>query len=214
MTAVQLHQAPVLDQLGARRRAKRIRQSLEVAVDELLQAWRDADYVALGYGEGQAGWQAYLDAEFGDLAFRLPAEARRERVLPLRQAGMSAEAIRLIPGMGSKGTVMGDLRFLRDAGRLADVDSVTSLDGRTRPARAASRTRPTPATVVDLQGTVADQAVAWVATAGETGLTVHELCDRAGWRQGKASAALSRVHRQRRVGAAAGFRNGCTVYVA
>ncbi|RBY82695.1 hypothetical protein [Blastococcus sp. TF02A-26] len=205
--ALQAPAAPMLDELAARRITNRIRETLQVAVDLLIEAWSGRVWEPLGHGS----WEDYLAAEFGDLNFRLPAEPRQERLLTMRQAGMSVRAIKATPGAGSAGTVAGDLKVLRAAGRLDDSGGVTSLDGRRRPGRATSR--PTSAPEISPADTVADQAVAWVAAAGARGLTVHELCDRAGWRQGKASAALSRVHRQRRVGVEGRFRGGCTVYV-
>jgi hypothetical protein len=57
-------------------------------------------------------------------------------------------------------------------------------------------------------------AAALVTAAGAEGLTCIELCQRAGWRQGQASGALSKAHRRGLISPTGTFRDGCGVYIA
>lgn len=87
-----------------------------------------------------ASWEALCDSRGWTRRVALPRPERREVVERLRQEGMSTRAIAAAVG-ASKSTVSDDLAQLSDSGQLPE--SVTSLDGRTRPA-----TRPEPVEVL------------------------------------------------------------------
>jgi lambda repressor-like predicted transcriptional regulator len=188
--------AAPLDVARARRLTAQLRQQLAGALQLLHQVHDGRAWAVLGYDS----WDAYCDAELPELAqLRLPIADRRDAVAALRGRGMSVRAIAKPLGL-SVGTVHADLKA-------ADVQlaTVTSLDGRLRPGKAAAAE---PAPVV----TGAQRTVDLVAAAGERGLTVRELCRKTGWHHGQASGQLSRLAARRRVRAVAVFRDGCAAY--
>lgn len=199
--------APALDRRQAEELTRDIRRALEHGVELLVRAWRGRAWEVLGH----ATWEDYLAAEFGDLReLRLPTGPRRERVLEFRRAGMPVGAIQAVPGAGSRGTVAGDLKVLREDGRLDD-ELVTGHDGRTYRA-----TRPA-APVIDEHTpagklTTVDRVALAVANAGTRGATTLDLMRALKWRQGPASAALSTAAKRGRVVHAGAFRDGFGVY--
>lgn len=181
----------------------RIRSRLAAVTADLIEAWCARVWVPLGYPT----WDAWLDAEFGDLlSIRLPVAVRRERVVELRLAGMSTRAI--APALGvKKSTIAADLRRPEVAERVK-LAEVISLDSYRRPA-----TAPEPTTTRAPAPSSVDRVVAAVARAGDEGLTVHEAARRLHWRQGQSSCALSRAEKRRRLVRSGRFRDGCAVYV-
>ena len=197
----------------AEARAVRIRRTLEVVADDLLDAYRARDYVALGYGTGQAGWEAYLRDRFGDLRFTLPTEQRRERLVLMHGAGLkTARPIAAVPGQGSKSLVATDLEALREAGVLKVESERVGIDGKTQ---RAPQPKPAPApaataTTVDRIVAAAEALIA--ADKCPDGVTTLDLMGRLKWRQGPASAAQSRAVKRGRLVWAGTWRDGFAVY--
>jgi hypothetical protein len=107
---------------AARALTNRIVQNFGQALDDLALAYQGRAWVALGH----ASWDAYLNAELGEVRPNLPREQRREVVAQLRQVGMSTRAIGAALGVGNK-TVH------RDLGPVSDdtPGSVVGTDGKT-----------------------------------------------------------------------------------
>lgn len=190
----------------ARALTARIRGHLEAATVDLIAAWRGRVWLPLGHPT----WDAYLEAEFGDLLrIQLAAPVRRERVVAMRLEGMSARAI--APALGvKKSTVASDLAHPDVVDRV-QLAQIVSLDGRRRPSATPAIGGVTePAASAP---TSVDRAVAAVARAGADGLTVHEAERRLRWRQGQTSCALSRAEKRGRLVRTGRFRDGCAVYV-
>lgn len=167
--------AVVLDAVRARKLTRRLQEALDLSIDLLGQAFDGRAWSALGFPT----WEAYCAAELPQLAqLRLPLEERRAAVAELRARGMSTRAIAAPLGL-SVGTVHGDLK---GAPKLA---TVTSLDGRSRPAAAAAAPR--------RRVCRTDRVVQLVADAGPDGVTVRDVCERFRWSQHVASATLTRL---------------------
>lgn len=84
----------------AQRRVDRIRGHVSSAWEEVIAAYKHRDHEALGYGTGQAGWDAYILGEFGESRLSLPRHQRVERVVEASQSGMSDRAIASAAGVG------------------------------------------------------------------------------------------------------------------
>lgn len=166
-----------LDVARARRLTRQLREALTVAVDLVVAVFEGRAWEALGY----VSWDEYCERELPELAqLRLTIEQRRETVAALRGSGLSVRAIAKPLGL-SVGTVHADLKA---AG--VELATVTSLDGRARPATGAQGgTRPRLTNVA--------RAVLVVQEAGDAGVTVHELAKRLRLNQCATSALLSRL---------------------
>lgn len=186
-----------LDVARARRLTKQLQDALDLSLDLLGQVFDGQAWKVLGHDS----WEAYCAKELPQLAqLRIPLEERRAAVAELRGRGMSLRAIGAPLGLAAN-TVRADLKA---AG--VQLATVTSLDGRQRPAAAAAVE---PAPVVS----GAQRTVDLVTAAGERGLTVRELCKKTGWHHGQASGQLSRLAKRGRVRAVAVFRDGCATYL-
>jgi hypothetical protein len=210
MTA--LEKAPlILTEIGARKLTDRIRQQLTTVDADLARAYECSAHQLLGH----ATWAAYCAAEFLDLTHvKLSVPARQERVKALRLVGASERAIAAAAGV-SPALVHADLVELRERGELDDADAtVTSLDGRKRPARTGPESRA--AAQVERHGLTILMHEAWqrVAGCGDAGMTCLELEKRARWRHGRASSLLHRLERAGLVERTGAFREGYGVYVA
>jgi len=117
----------------AKRRVDRVKSGVERIWDDLVVLYRERAWSVLGYGS----WDALCDAEFGGTRIALPRQQRQEVVCDLRESGMSTRAIASAIGV-NQSTITRDLAST-DAN--ASVESVLSLDGRTR---TATPVRPTP----------------------------------------------------------------------
>lgn len=110
----------------ARELTDRIRQTLHVGHDLIVEAFRGSAWSVLGY----SSWDAYCAGEFaGARMVRLDREQRREIVAEMRQAGMSSRAI--ASGIGvDHATVARDVHSapVADATPAAPV---IGLDGKT-----------------------------------------------------------------------------------
>jgi predicted transcriptional regulator len=73
----------------ARALTDQLRQSLSLSWELLVEAYQRRAWAALGYST----WDAYTDAELGQVRLRLPREDRREVVASMTEAGMSVRAI-------------------------------------------------------------------------------------------------------------------------
>jgi transposase len=165
-----------LDVARARRLTRDLQQALTLALDLLTEVFDGQAWKVLGHDS----WEAYCAAELPQLAqLRMPLEDRRAAVAELRGRGMSLRAIGAPLGLSAQ-TVQRDLQA-------ADVQlaTVTSLDGRTRPAAAARPVvqAPPPRTT--------DRVVQLLRDAGP--LTVHQVAKRLRLNQCATSAALSRL---------------------
>lgn len=116
----------------AKRRVDRVKSGVERIWDDLVVLYRERAWSVLGY----QSWDALCDAEFGGTRIALPRQQRQEVVCDLRESGMSTRAIASAVGV-NQSTIARDLAAT-DAN--ASVESVLSLDGRTR---TATPTRPT-----------------------------------------------------------------------
>lgn len=184
----------------ARRLTKQLRETLTLALDLLVEVFEGRAWEALGHPT----WEAYCAAELPELAeLALPLEQRQSAVATLRGRGLSLRAIGAPLGLSPQ-TVQRDLKA---AG--VQLATVTSLDGRQRPAAVAARpSTPAPAK------TSLDRVVDLVAAAGPDGLTVREVLKKArNWHHGQASGALSRAHAQGRLVRTTSYRTGCAAYV-
>lgn len=126
MSAVEVGQPLTAEQ--ARVLTDEIKGALYVAWDSLINAWQGRADQALGYD----CWDAYCATEFAKgRMVRLAREQRQEIVATMRSAGMSTRAISA--GLGvSQRTAARDVPTEPDDSD--DVPTVTSLDGRRRPA--------------------------------------------------------------------------------
>lgn len=166
-----------LDVARARRLTRQLREALTVAVDLVVAVFDGRAWEALGY----VSWDEYCERELPELAqLRLTIEQRRDTVAALRGSGMSVRAIAKPLGL-SVGTVHADLKA---AG--VELATVTSLDGRIRPAEGV-----TPAVKPRLTNVA--RAVLVVREAGDAGVTVHDLARRLRLNQCATSALLSRL---------------------
>jgi hypothetical protein len=188
----------MLSRYAARRLTDAIRGKLEDAARGLIRAWQGAAHEALGYGEGAEGWQAYVDAEFGDLRLlSLPAEARDELMRSMTDAGFTRRQV-------AKGTG-------------SSVGAVShAVKGRpVKPVEHLDEHRDSPQPVAEPPAGISKRARALqlVAEQGERGLTALELAEVTGWTGGSASGTMSDLKRQGRVVAVAVFRRGFAAHV-
>lgn len=116
----------------AREFVDHVRASVEDLKDWIIRAVKGRAWLALGY----ASWDEMCEAEFDGAVIRLPREERREAVASLREAGLSTRAIGSALGVADQ-TVRADLGRVRDFTQTPET--VTSLDGRERPATQARR---------------------------------------------------------------------------
>lgn len=112
----------------ARAHVDRMRSSLAIAAEHVVEAWNRRIWTTLGYRT----WEDFLDAEFGE--FELPKAQKHVLMVGLRNAGMSKRAIARTTGL-SRDTVDRHLAQIRPP------DEVTGNDGKTYPATQPERDR-------------------------------------------------------------------------
>lgn len=96
----------------------------------IVEAYETRAWLALGY----ESWDAYVDAEIETDRLRLDRGERQRFVISLRSAGMSTRAIAPAVGASQK-TVDRDIRAASESDDSDEpMATVTSLDGRRRPA--------------------------------------------------------------------------------
>ncbi|MDN5639230.1 MAG: helix-turn-helix domain-containing protein [Actinomycetia bacterium] len=147
-----------------------IRRSLTVAHDLLVLAWQQRAWVPLGYD----GWDAYVSAEFSDLALRPPREDQAQTIASMRAAGMSDRAISAATDL-SRGTVQNRLREAASAG-LEVIEGSTGTDGKRYAAPVPSREeRSERIAALRAEGqTVRQIAAATGASVGTVQATLHQ----------------------------------------
>ena len=109
----------VASRLEAEARRDRIKAGLVTLWDDIKAAWRERDWLALGY----ESWDAMCAAEYR-LGLVLPRSERSEIVADLRQEGMSTRAIAAAVGVNNA-TVH------RDLSGVANATPVVGTDGKT-----------------------------------------------------------------------------------
>ena len=83
----------------------------------IIRAYETEAWKVLEYGN----WDEYVATEFGDSRLALPREKRREKVLSMRERGMSIRAIASATGK-AKSTVEGDLGKPKKVSRNRDTE--------------------------------------------------------------------------------------------
>jgi predicted transcriptional regulator len=124
----------------ARDRVNRIKSHVNAAWDDIKTSYQLRDWVTLGY----ADWDAMCESEFDGARIALPIGERQQIVADLRSEGMSTRAIGSALGVHHS-TVAADISTVGNP----TVDTVTGLDGKTRPATVTQTTRTTEATKVE-----------------------------------------------------------------
>jgi hypothetical protein len=157
--------AAPLDLVTVRRKLREARQALAAAVELLGELYDGQAWKALGY----VSWAELCDAELPELKQLLTVAEKAALVVDLRQRGMSLRAAAAPAGVSAATAKT----WLDDAG--VQLATVTSLDGRVRPA-SSSVARPDKPRLTNVA-----RAVLVVREAGEAG--------RHGARAGQAAAA-------------------------
>jgi hypothetical protein len=109
---------------AARQRVDRIKTLVGAARADIIESFRQRDWIALGY----ESWDALCSAEFGTV-LRLSVEDRQQAVSELRGAGMSTRAIGSALGV-SDVTVRRDIEGATNVAP-DPVVKVSGLDGKT-----------------------------------------------------------------------------------
>ena len=91
------------DAATARARIDRIAAHVAASRQDIIDAHRERDWLALGY----ATWDELCEAEFRGAMIGLPRGERREAVAEMTDAGMSTRAIGAALGV-SEGTIRND----------------------------------------------------------------------------------------------------------
>lgn len=169
--------ATSLDVARIRSKIAQARELLAGARELLAELYEARAWVALGLDS----WADLCAAELPELAQLLTLAERQSLVVELRRDhGLSLRAAAAPAGVAPNTA----RKWLDQAG--VQLATVTSLDGRQRPATSApAARRPRVAKV--------DRVVQLVVDAGPDGLSVFELMERTRWRQSSAAAALCRL---------------------
>lgn len=168
--------AAPLDLVTVRRKLRDVREALAGAVALLGELYDGRAWVALGL----SSWQELVDAELPELAQLLTVGEKRALVVDLRGRGLSLRAAAAPAGVSAATAKT----WTDEAG--VQLASVTSLDGRIRPAARDDK-------IVKPRLTNVARAILVVREAGERGVTVHELGKRLRLNQCATSALLSRL---------------------
>lgn len=168
--------AAPLDLVTVRRKLRDVRELLVEARQLLGELYDGRAWVTLGL----PSWDALCKQELPELEQLLTIDQKRALVVDLRQRGMSLRA-----AAAPAGVSVGSAKAWTDAAGV-ELATVTSLDGRTRPATGgAERARPQLSNIA--------RAVLVVQEAGDVGVTVHALARRLRLNQCATSALLSRL---------------------
>lgn len=155
---------------------ERLRRQLDDVLAELVRLYDGRAWVALGF----PSWQAFTAAELPQLE-QLGAVDKRAAVIELRRHGASLRAAAQPFGL-SAATAKA---YVDEAG--VKLATVTSLDGRARPATSTSTRTARPR----IRRT--DRVVELVAAAGPQGLSVVDVAERTRWQRHVVSATLTRL---------------------
>lgn len=118
---------PPMDAAEARRHVEKMRGSLAITAEQVLEAWQRQAFKPLGY----KNWEAFLDGEFPD--FGLNAVARNALMVGLRNTGMSLRQIARTTG-ASRNTVAAQVA------QIEPPETVVGGDGKSYPASQPERT--------------------------------------------------------------------------
>lgn len=185
----------ILTKVGARRLTDRLVTTLTEAHELLIDLWRGRAHQALGY----ANWDAFCKAELGDLLMlKLPPEMRREAAEHMKDAGMSYRNIASPFGV-SPASIHADLAPPKPKRSVQELNTPQPAE------------QPVPTPAEHVSNVV--RAVSLVAAQGARGLTYLELCEKARWRGGQATGALSEAHRRGLIVPSGRFRDRCRVYL-
>jgi hypothetical protein len=183
--------AASLDVARVRAKIADARRQLAGARELLAELYASRAWVTLGLDS----WQTLCAQELPELAQLLSLAERQSLVVELRRGGMSLRAAAAPAGVAPNTA----RKWLDDAG--VQLATVTSLDGKQRPATAGPKwRRPRVAKV--------DRVVQLVVDAGPDGLTVFDLMASTRWRQSSAAAALCRLAAAGRITYRPGARRG------
>lgn len=185
--------AAPLDVARVRQQIAQARELLAGARELLAELYEARAWVTLGLDS----WQTLCTQELPELAQLLTLAERQSLVVELRRGGMSLRAAAAPAGVAPNTA----RKWLDDAG--VQLATVTSLDGRQRPASATPAARRPKAAKVD-------RVVQLVVDAGDVGLTVFDLMERTRWRQSSAAAALCRLAAAERIAYRAPAKRGQT----
>lgn len=187
--------AAPLDLVTVRRKLRDVREALAAAVALLGDLYDGRAWVALGLGS----WAELCERELPELAQLLTVAEKRSVVVELRGRGLSLRAAAAPAGVSAATAKT----WTDEAG--VQLASVTSLDGRVRPAVQGdqpSGTRPRLTNVA--------RAVLVIRESGDAGVTVHQLTKRLRLHHGATSALLSRLARDGRLAYRAPAKRGQT----
>ena len=120
---------------AARARVNRIRSHVEDIKSEIVAAYRERDWDALGYDS----WEEYCSAEFGG-TIELPRSEREPLHFALREHGLSTRAIAAVTGV-HKDTVNEDIKRQLAENPPVDLPPTLGRDGRTRKSPKKERVR-------------------------------------------------------------------------
>jgi hypothetical protein len=180
-----VREAAPLDLVTVRRKLREVRELMAAAVELLDELYTGQAWKTLGY----VNWAELCEAELPELKQLLTVAEKKALVIELRRRGESLRAAATPAGVSAATAKT----WLDDAG--VQLATVTSLDGRVRPANPGSHV--TPHTRPRLTNVA--RAVLVVAEAGEHGVTVHALAKRLRLNQCATSALLSRLARDGRL---------------
>lgn len=167
-----------LDVARVRRTIAELREHLAQAVELLGELYDGRAWVALGL----PSWEALCRQELPELEQLLTAAEKRSVVVELRGRGLSLRAAAAPAGVSAATAKT----WADEAG--VQLATVTSLDGRTRPATSSPVAKPATPRLTNVA-----RAVLVVREAGDAGVTVHELTKRLRLNQCAVSALLSRL---------------------
>lgn len=185
-----------LDAQAARALTLQLRDALTLAVDLITRLIDGRADQALGF----ASWADYCAAELPELAQlveRSTVDERRAVVVALHGRGHSLRGIAGPLGLAPN-TVRADLAAAGAPKRA----TVTSLDGRQRPAAAAPKPKAKPLPLV--------VRIVQLVDANPDGVTVHDVASKLRVHHGQASGSLSRLAAAGRLTYARPARRGQT----
>lgn len=180
-------QAATLTRESARRLTGKIRDALAVADDLIVRAYEGRAWEALGH----PSWEAYCVAELPELrAMKLRAPVRRARVHALLDAGASIREAAVSAG-ASVGSAHADAKAREVPHERSELNTPAPLP----------------------QVSNVQRVAALVASAGDHGLTVREVCRKAAWHHGQASSALTVAHKRGLIVRSGVYRERCAAYL-
>lgn len=163
----------------ARELTDRIKQTLTVAHELIIAAFKGRAWIALGY----ANWDTYCAGEFAEARMvRLDREQRREIVTEMKQAAMSNMSI--ASGLGvAHSTIDLDVAEIRNHPDVVKFpDRIVGLDGKDRPSQPKGPRSPhinhvSRQTKADTISTLAGQGYTSQQMSSQVGISDHRVRD-------------------------------------